>query len=105
MTLEELAAQLREEEQRAADEDATVKLAPVIRRFLGYLDLVDEIVSPDAMDEHEELIDAEEAGKMLGHGKRYMWTHAKEFRFAYRIGRSWKFSPSGIRRWLKGKAA
>ena len=49
MTLEELTAQLREEEQRAEDEDATVKLAPVLRRLVGYLDLVDGQGMPPTM--------------------------------------------------------
>jgi predicted DNA-binding transcriptional regulator AlpA len=57
------------------------------------------------LDEDEGLIDAEPAGKMLGHSRRYMWDHAKEFPFAYHIGNRWKFSPSGIRRWLKRRRA
>ena len=101
MTLEELTAQLRQEHQRAVVEDTTVKLAPVLERMIGYVDHVDGMGSCDPDDEREELIDAEAAGKMLGHGRRYMWDHAKEFPFAYRIGRRWKFSPSGIRRYLK----
>ncbi len=107
MTLEELAAQLREEHQRAVVEDTTAKLAPVLERMIGYVDHVDDGRPVDRPDEDEGLIDAEPAGKMLGHSKRYMWDHAKEFPFAYHIGNRWKFSPSGIRRWLKrrGRAA
>lgn len=101
MTLEELAAQLREEHQRAVVEDATVKKAPLLERMIGYVDHIDGVDSRDPIDEREELIDAEAAGKMLGHGRRYMWDHAKQFPFAYQIGRHWKYSPSGIRRYLK----
>ena len=104
MTLEELTAQLREEHQRAVVEDTTVKLAPVLERMIGYVDHVDDGRPVNGRDEHEELIDAEAAGKMLGHGRRYMWDHAKEFPFAYQIGRHWKYSPSGIRRYLKRRS-
>ena len=97
-------AQLREEERRAEEEDLTGKLAPVLRRMRGYLDLLEEVVSQDP-DEHEQLIDATEAGKMMCYSRRYMWDHAKDFTFAHHIGRNWKFSPSGIRRWLKRRAA
>ncbi len=103
MTLEELAALLREEEQRAESEELTGKLAPVLRRMRGYLDLLEEVCDP--VDEYEQLIDAEPAGKMMGHGKRYMWDHARDFPFAYKIGNRWKYSPSGIRRYLKRRAA
>lgn len=101
MTVEELIAQLREEEQRAESEDLTGRLAPVLRRMRGYLDLLEEVRG----EEYEQLIDAEPAGKMMGHGKRYMWDHARDFPFAYKIGSRWKFSPSGIRRYLKRRAA
>ena len=101
MTLEELTAQLREEHERAVVEDTTVKLAPVLERIIGYMKHVDGAGSRDLIDEHEELIDAVDAGKMLGHGRRYMWDHARDFPFAYQLGRHWKFSPSGIRRYLK----
>ncbi len=105
VTLEPWAAQLREEHQRAVVEDTTTKLAPVLERIIGYVDHVDGVGSRDPIDQQEELIDAEAAGKMLGHGRRYMWDHAKEFPFAYQIGRHWKYSPSGIRRYLKRRAA
>ena len=104
MTLEELVAQLLAEEQRAESEDLTGKLAPVLRRMRGYLELLDEVVS-DPIDEQEQLIDANAAAGMLGFKRRYVWDHSRDFTFAYRIGNKWKYSPSGILRYLKRRAA
>ena len=106
MTIAELVVHLRDEHRRAQVEDTTAKLAPVLERILGYLDAVDDGHPRDGPhDPDETLIDATAAGRMLGHGRRYMWDHAKEFPFAYHIGRHWKYSPSGIRRYLKRRAA
>ena len=100
MTIAELVVHLRDEHRRAQVEDTTAKLAPVLERIIGYLDAVDDGQPRDGLDPGETLIDADAAGRMLGHGRRYMWDHAKDFPFAYQIGRHWKFSPTGIRRWL-----
>ena len=105
MTLEELAAQLREEEQRAVEENATVTLAPVIRRFLSYLDLVDEIRSHDLLDQYEAPVRAPECARLLGRGIRYVWCHSHEVPFAFQQGRQWFYSPSGIERWKKRRSA
>ncbi len=103
MTVDELAAQLREEYQRAVEENATVTLAPVIRRFLNYLDLVDEIRSHD--DEYEAPVRAPECARLLGRSVRYVWAHSETFPFAFKQGREWFYSPSGIERWKKRRAA
>ena len=103
MTVEELIGLLREEEQRAETEELTGRLAPVLRRMRGYLDLLEEVGPP--IEEYEQLIDAKAAGKMMGFKRRYIWDHSKDFPFAHKIGGRWKYSPSGTRRYLKRRAA
>ena len=101
MTLEELAAQLREEYQRAVVEDATVKKAPLLERLIGYLDHVDGV---DPLDEYEAPVRAPECARLLGRGIRYVWDHSQEFPFAFKQGREWFYRPSGIERWKKRRS-
>ena len=101
MTLAELAAQLREEYQRAVVEDATVKKAPLLERMIGYLDHVDGV---DPLDEYEAPVRAPECARLLGRGIRYVWDHSQEFPFAFKQGREWFYRPSGIERWKKRRS-
>ena len=102
MTLEDLIALLREEEQRAESEDLTGKLAPVLRRMRGYVALLEEVGPP--MDEYEAPVRAPECARLLGRGIRYVWCHSHEFPFAFQQGRHWFYSPSGIERWKKRRS-
>jgi excisionase family DNA binding protein len=48
------------------------------------------------------LVSVEEAAKLMGMSRRWMYEHADELAFARRIGRSLRFEEAGLREWMGG---
>ena len=63
------------------------------------------IAQPRAADADDELrpLDCEGAARALGKSVDWIKRHARELPFAKRIGRTWRFSPTGVRRYLEGR--
>ena len=103
MTTAELIAELERERISAELEDARVLKAPLLRRVItlvGELDGTDQATEPT-----NDVIDAKEAAVMLGWKVRTVWAHSPEYPFARMEGGRWKYSRSGVRRWITQHAA
>lgn len=99
MTPAELIAELECERQVAEAEDARVLKAPLLQRIIALVGGL-ETVPEQPVDAGSDVIDAKLAAKMLGWSKRTVWDHASTYPFAWKEGGRWKFSRSGIRRWI-----
>jgi hypothetical protein len=103
MTRAELIAELERERQAAEVEDARVLKAPLLRRVITLMAELDG--SDQATEPANDVIDAKEAAVMLGWTVRTVWAHSSEYPFARREGGRWKYSRSGIKRWITQHAA
>ena len=102
MTRAELIAALERERQAAEAEDARVLKAPLLRRVIT---LMAELDGDQAAEPANDVIDAKEAATMLGWTVRTVWAHSSEYPFARREGGRWKYSRSGVKRWITQHAA
>ena len=103
MTRAELIAELERERVSAELEDARVLKAPLLHHVIM---LVGELDGSDhAPEPTNDVIDAREAAVMLGWTVRTVWAHSHDYPFARREGGRWKYSRSGIRRWITQHAA
>jgi excisionase family DNA binding protein len=51
--------------------------------------------------ESDRLLSIEEAAKMLGHSKIWLYRNSKRLPFLVKMGRSIRFSRSGIEKWIE----
>jgi len=51
----------------------------------------------------DHLLDAEEAAKLLGYSKYWLYRHWKRLPFSRKLGAGLRFSHNGIQKWLAGK--
>lgn len=93
-TLDEILSDPRRVEEFPQDE-----VSALMARLCGLLAVL--AVHRTRSELPDRLLDAKEAGEMLGVPAQYLYTH--DFPFSLKVGRHTRFSFAGIQKWIRTK--
>jgi hypothetical protein len=100
ITLDEIAAAPERAAELSSAERQKVTLA--VAAILAAIAAAPvEIAKALAAVDEDKLLGVEQAAEMLGLIAYWVRRHARELPFALRIGRGWRFSRSGIERYIR----